>query len=88
MSTAQYCQSCCMPITKDDEKGTESDGKLNEEYCNHCYQNGAFTADVTMDQMIDICVQHIDKWPMKVTKEEAIAMMKEQFPKLKRWKTA
>jgi len=86
MSTAQYCQSCGMPITKDEEKGTDSDGKRNEEYCTYCYQNGAFTADVSMEQMINICAEHVDKWPMKITKEDAIAMMKEHFPNLKRWK--
>ena len=85
MSNAQYCQSCGMPMTNDEEKGTDHDGKRNDEYCTYCYQNGAFTANVSMDQMIDLCAEHVDKWPMKITKADAIAMMKQHFPNLKRW---
>ena len=42
----QFCQSCGMPLT-DTNKGTNSDGSLNNEYCSYCYQKGQFTQDFT-----------------------------------------
>ena len=48
-----------------------------------------FTQDCTMDEMIEHCAQFVEEFnkdsEQKVTKEEAIAMMKQEFPKLKRW---
>ncbi|WP_349875433.1 zinc ribbon domain-containing protein, partial [Bacteroides cellulosilyticus] len=45
--------------------------------------------DCTMDEMIEHCAQFVEEFnkdsEQKVTKEEAIAMMKQEFPKLKRW---
>ena len=42
-----------------------------------------------MDEMIEHCAQFVEEFnkdsEQKVTKEEAIAMMKQEFPKLKRW---
>lgn len=83
-----FCQSCGMPMQKDEEFGTNKDGGKNEDYCVYCYKDGAFTADVSMDEMIAFCAEHVEEWDMKTTKDEAIAMMKESFPKLKRWQTA
>lgn len=37
------CQSCSMPLAKDDEKGTNADGSKSEEYCIYCFVNGEFT---------------------------------------------
>lgn len=86
----RFCQSCGMPLPTDDLLGTNADGSKNEEYCVYCYQNGAYVQDCTMDEMIDHCVQFLDEFNKDsgapFTKEEAIAGMKEFFPKLKRWK--
>ena len=30
---------------------------LYTSYCTYCYQNGGFTADCTMDEMIDFCIR-------------------------------
>lgn len=85
----KICQSCAMPID-DSTFGTEADGSKNEEYCHYCYANGHFTNDFTMDEMIQHNVEYLDEFnkdsEVKVTKEEAITMMKEFFPQLKRWK--
>lgn len=81
------CQSCGMPMQKDEDFGTEQDGGKNGDYCIYCYKDGAFTADLTMDEMIDFCAGNVDDWDVKITKEEAVAMMRENFPKLKRWQT-
>jgi len=88
MENMIFCQSCGMPMQKGEDFGTNKDGGKNEDYCVYCYKDGAFTADMTMDEMIAFCAEHASDWDMKVTKEEAIAMMRENFPKLKRWQTA
>ena len=58
----KFCQSCGMPLQKNEELGTNHDGSKNEEYCCYCYKDGAFTMDCTMDQMIDHCVQFVDEF--------------------------
>lgn len=87
---ATFCQSCGMPMTTADQFGTEKDGSTSHDFCVYCYKEGAFTEDVTMDEMINHCVQYLDDFnkesEKKFTKEEAIAQMKEFFPHLKRWK--
>ena len=84
----QFCQSCGMPVN-DSTFGKEADGSSNEDYCHYCYAEGRFTRDCTMDEMIEHCAQFVEEFnkdsEQKVTKEEAIAMMKQEFPKLKRW---
>ena len=52
----KFCQSCGMPLQKNEELGTNHDGSKNEEYCCYCYKDGAFTMACTMDQMIDHCL--------------------------------
>ena len=38
----KFCQSCGMPLQKNEELGTNHDGSKNEEYCCYCYKDGAF----------------------------------------------
>jgi hypothetical protein len=79
------CQSCAMPIADLNFQGTNADGSKNNEYCLYCYKEGKFTADVTMDEMIEFCVPHVSNnnpWPDEVA---ACQAMREIFPKLKRW---
>ena len=47
-----FCQSCGMPLTEE-KRGSNADGSLNEDYCAYCYNNGKFTQDFTMSQMIE-----------------------------------
>ena len=82
MSEMIFCQSCGMPLEKEEDYGTNKDGGKNREYCVHCYESGAFTQDVTMEEMIEVCVPFMtDMKP-----EEAKAVLKEELPKLKRWR--
>ncbi len=85
----RFCQSCGMPMRTDDQLGTRADGSAHEDYCCYCYQNGAFTQDCTMDQMIAHCVQFLKEFNKDsnthFTEAEAIAQMKAYFPHLKRW---
>ena len=85
----KFCQSCGMPLNEEN-RGTNADGSKNEDYCMYCYQNGKFTNDCTMDEMIEFCAQFVDEvnknMPKPMTKEEYKDMMRQYFPMLKRWK--
>ena len=84
-----FCQSCGMPMTDSEHFGTNSDQSRNQDYCSYCFKDGSFTSNVTMDEMIEQCAQYVDEFnkdsEQKLTREQAIAQMKEYFPKLKRW---
>ena len=85
----KYCQSCGMPMGDNaDLYGTNADGSKNEDYCKYCYENGEFTSDCTMEEMIEICVGPMVEVNSNISKEEATKMMLEFFPTLKRWQTA
>lgn len=73
-------------------KGTNKDKSLSNDYCVYCYQEGEFTQDLTMDEMIEHCSQFVDEFnkdaEKKVTIEESVEQMKQFFPTLKRWSKA
>lgn len=78
----KYCQSCGMPMGINDELyGTQVNGSKSQDYCKYCYENGHFTADCTMEQMIEFCIPHTPN----MTPDEARNMMQQWFPTLKRW---
>ncbi len=85
----KFCQSCGMPLT-DNNNGTNADGSRNEDYCIYCYKDGKFTQDMTMEQMIEHCAQFTDEINRQsgrdLTREQAMEMMHQFFPHLKRWK--
>ena len=86
MENMNYCQSCAMPMGGEkDLLGTNADGSKNEEYCKYCFKDGEFIADISMDEMIEGCIPHVVNANSTMTEEYARAMMKEVFPKLKRW---
>ena len=66
---------------------------MEMKFCQSCgmplTSDEVFAQDCTMDEMIEHCAQFVEEFnkdsEQKVTKEEAIAMMKQEFPKLKRW---
>ena len=74
-----------MPLEGTDVCGTNADGTKSEMYCCHCYTNGKFSKDETMEEMIEtcipFCVPHV--YPDTNT---ARAKMMEYFPLLERWK--
>ena len=74
------CQCCGMPL-EDDILGRETDGTLNEDYCKWCYDDGAFLTDCTMEEMIDLCLAH-----MQGDKQAARPYLESVLPTLKRWK--
>lgn len=78
-----------MPLTKEN-KGMNADGSHNDDFCIYCYQEGEFTQDINMHQMIEFCAQFTDQinketsW--NLTPEQAKKQMRQFFPHLKRWK--
>lgn len=84
MESEKFCQSCAMPL--DDEiRGTNKDGSFSEDYCKFCYQDGEFTEDFTMEEMIEFCI------PLTVANSDmdtqsVTVMLNKVIPQLKRWK--
>lgn len=81
----KFCQSCGMPL-QEALLDTEADGKKSGDYCKYCYDNGAFTGEMTMEEMIEFCAPHMMEGNPGMTKEAAVEAMKGFFPQLKRWK--
>ena len=83
------CQSCAIPMDSMGEMyGTNTDGSKSKDYCNFCFENGAFTTDCTMDVMIEIRIFNMKSSDSSMSAYEARKMFGEFFPTLKRWKTA
>lgn len=83
-----FCQSCGMPLENADVMGTNADGGKNEEYCVYCFTDGAFTQDVTMDEMIALSAAHMQelfKDDPNFNAQSALDNMNSFFPQLKRW---
>ena len=81
----KFCQSCAMPMTGSEIYGTNADGSKNEDYCIYCFKDGEFTSDMSMDEMMNFCIEKMVEVHPELDKDQASAMMNEVFPKLKRW---
>lgn len=81
----KICQSCGMPITSDEQLGTNKDGGINNDYCKYCYENGEFIDKVSMEEYIDMCSQYGEQAGM--TNDEMRKHCTKLFPTLKRWKS-
>lgn len=79
----KICQSCGMPITSNDQLGTNKDGGTSEDYCKYCYENGEFIDKVSMNEYIEMCSQYGEQASM--TNVEMKKHCKKLFPTLKRW---
>lgn len=84
------CQSCAMPLREIDDLGTEADGGVSFEYCTHCYQNGGFTHNRSLDQMVESNLQFLDEFNAQngsnFSEDEARAVLKAHLASLRRWK--
>ena len=86
----QFCQSCGMPLTKNEDCGKNADGSTNYEYCQYCYKDGHFMQEMTMEELIEHCSQFVDEvnklMPEPMTREDYKQMMRGYFPMMKRWR--
>ena len=86
--SVKECQSCAMPMEKADDFGTEKGGSASVDYCCHCYKDGEFTwSAASLDEAVDGNVGFWEKEGDE-SDDELRARVKEEFSKLKRWKTA
>jgi hypothetical protein len=85
----RICQSCGMTMKSPQDYGTNIDGTPNQDYCTHCYRNGMFTRDTTMEEMVETNLQYLDHWNKETgnsyTIDEARPMLRQFLPTLKRW---
>ncbi|MCX6271502.1 MAG: zinc ribbon domain-containing protein [Bacteroidetes bacterium] len=80
----RFCQSCGMPLEKDEGKGgTNQDGTKSSLYCSLCYRDGAFTGSFTSSR-------EMVKFVKGKLKEMGMGPLKRWFytshiPRLERW---
>jgi hypothetical protein len=83
--THKFCQSCGMPMKKDEKGGgTNADASKSQMYCSYCYQDGNFTRpDFSANDM-----QMLVKGKMKEMgiPEFLTGFFTYKIPKLERWK--
>ncbi len=82
-----FCQSCSMPLTKPEDFGTDPHGYRINDYCQHCFANGAFTEpNITIQEMIDRCIKIMAEKGI-MPEQQAKALMNQTIPMLKRWQS-
>ena len=86
MENHMVCQSCGMPLDNLEMQGKEKDNTLNQDYCRHCYQNGAFVhPGISLSEMTERVTRKMEKMEIPVDIIEAVVI---RLPNLKRWKGA
>jgi hypothetical protein len=81
----EICQSCAMPLQKQEDFGTNADGSKSKDYCFHCFQGGKFLDEgITLQGKIEKNVGFAKM--MGMAEEQARQMASTILPKLKRWK--
>ncbi|MCL1847561.1 MAG: helix-turn-helix domain-containing protein [Coriobacteriia bacterium] len=84
------CQSCAMPLREIDDLGTEADSGVSTEFCVHCYQDGSFTHNHSLDQMVESNLRFLSEFNaqngLNFSEDEARTVLKLHLATLKRWK--
>ena len=80
-----YCQSCGMMFTGPGQHGHEADGSEAEDFCRWCYENGVYTYETSMDEMIEDCAPRMAE-AMGWTVDEAASLLGAVLPTLRRWR--
>lgn len=80
----RYCQSCGMMFTGPDQHGHEADGTETEDFCRWCYDQGAYTYETTMEEMIEDCAPHMAEH-MGWSVDECASLLGAILPHLRRW---
>ncbi len=83
-----FCQSCGMPMNSHEDRGTNQDKSISEDYCQYCYKDGEFTSQETMEEMIEGCIHFALEDGSYPDEQTARKDMLAYFPALKRWKSA
>lgn len=80
-----YCQSCGMMFTAPGQHGHEADGSEAEDFCRWCYENGVYTYETSMEEMIEDCAPRMAE-AMGWTVDEAASLLGAVLPTLRRWR--
>lgn len=81
-----FCQSCSMPLNKPEDFGTDVVGYRVNDYCRHCYANGAFTEPhITLQEMTDKCVDVMVRQGI-MPEAKARTLLLEVLPRMRRWR--
>lgn len=73
-----------MPIDNMSDRGTETDGSKNSEYCKYCYQNGALVnPEMTFEEMKSLVITQMKKMDLPPA---IIEKSVRSLPYLKRWR--
>ena len=81
-----YCESCAMILTPDD-CAREADGSKADHWCKWCYDQGHYTYETTMEDMIEDCAPRLAA-NTGMTLDEAVSLMGAVLPNLQRWREA
>ena len=85
MDNVTFCQSCGMPLSKEEVKGTEKNGLKTDEYCKYCYENGTFkNPDMNLEDMKKNVQNQMKKMQLH---ENVIQKAVNILPALKRWQS-
>ncbi len=85
MDNVTFCQSCGMPLNKEELKGTKKNGLKTDEYCKYCYENGAFkNPEMNLEDMKKNVQNQMKKMQLH---ENVIQKAVNILPALKRWKS-
>lgn len=82
------CQSCGLYFESTYDYGKNADGSVNEDYCIYCYNDGKFTSDMKLEDMIETCVRITLASDEEITREKATELVTKVLPTLKRWNKA
>ncbi len=84
MTASARCQSCGMPLKADPQGGgTNADGRLSDEYCSFCFQNGKLVNPaMTIDEMRALIIEKLGEkgYPRFIARFFTIGLNR-----LKRW---
>lgn len=85
MSAPASCQSCGMPLRRDEKSGgTNADGSKSTLYCSHCFRDGRFVLpDITVGQMQDGVRDKLKEFGIPGFLS---GFFTRKIPKLQRWK--
>jgi putative zinc ribbon protein len=81
-----FCQSCSMPLSNPDDFGTDQQGFRVNDYCRHCFTDGAFTEPgITLAEMITRGATIMDAKGI-MPAPQARALLVEVLPHFRRWR--
>jgi hypothetical protein len=86
MSSFDRCQSCSIPLKKEEYLGTEEDGSKAEDFCVLCYKDGQFTEPMISQSEMASKITDLIAEKSKADKASLRLAIELTLSSLKRWK--